>query len=489
MFNEMHGQLLAEGLQQQQNFGEVEEYLQQPGQGCTMFLLLKDPRWRDGQGNKPLGILRARINAGEWSFDGYKAQDNSAFLRRAPVLTLLAAHNWATTRDADAPLVAHADEHGRHCRAAINAYHLLVTGDTRLFGQTQANCIFVLDDGRLLCSEREGEARIVGGWRKYAYDLGYESDDAGVRIRVGIIKRPPRHRRDVIIFTQSFVQVLSMLANPRNSRDALRMRCIADATPVDEETGRAHGFLAGLDYFTRRHVLWRDQVKVDADSHRALLRTLTDRSFENGTALAACIDLAVILEGERRDVDRCTFSGGAAWGAAATFGRDPALWTSTASAGKYFAERGVDVYDATISGGRRSVEDFLGRSKHRDRIPPGIIMVASNGYAPPLNQPHERINQFRAAADRGRAKPKIFRESLLVAAFRDHGGDVFFPGYEAHSMYEWGTIVTGTENLGCTKRVQGWVLRERGPGGVRYGVPPAPGQSSSSSRRRRRRGK
>lgn len=228
MFNEMHGQLLAEGLQQQQNFGEVEEYLQQPGQGCTMFLLLKDPRWRDGQGNKPLGILRARINAGEWSFDGYKAQDNSAFLRRAPVLTLLAAHNWATTRDADAPLVAHADEHGRHCRAAINAYQLLVTGDTRLFGQTQANCIFVLDDGRLLCSEREGEARIVGGWRKYAYDLGYESDDAGVRFRVGIIKRPPRHRRDVIIFTQSFVQVYR--CSPTRGTRATRCGCGASPT-------------------------------------------------------------------------------------------------------------------------------------------------------------------------------------------------------------------------------------------------------------------
>ena len=31
------------------------------------------------------------------------------------------------------------------------------------------------------------EARIVGGWRRYAYGLGYEGDDAGVRFRVGNI--------------------------------------------------------------------------------------------------------------------------------------------------------------------------------------------------------------------------------------------------------------------------------------------------------------
>ena len=209
LFDVMHGQLLAEGLQQQQNFAEVQEYLERSDQGCTMFLLLKDPRWREGHGNKPLGILRARINAGEWSFDGAQARDNSAFLLRAPVLILLAAHNWVTTRDADASLLEHQDEYGRHCRAANNAEALYQLGTTRLFGQTQANCIFLLDDGRLLCSEREGEARIVGGWRQHAYDLGYERDDAGVRFRVGIIsslrsRRPPRHRRDVLLFTQSF---------------------------------------------------------------------------------------------------------------------------------------------------------------------------------------------------------------------------------------------------------------------------------------------
>ena len=181
-------ELLAEGLKQQQNFAEVQEYLERPGQGCAMFLLLKDPTWRDGQGNKPLGILRARINAGEWSSDGAQAGDNSAFLQRAPVLMLVAAHNWVTTRNPNAPLVGHMDEYGDKCQAAVNATTLLYDrGHTRLFGQVQANCIFVLDDGRILCSEREGEACIVGGWRRYAYNLGYEDDDAGVRFRVGNI--------------------------------------------------------------------------------------------------------------------------------------------------------------------------------------------------------------------------------------------------------------------------------------------------------------
>ena len=56
------------------------------------------------------------------------------------------------------------DEYGDKCQGLL-ATTLLSTSDPRLFGQVQANCIFVLDDGRLLCSEREGEARIVGGWR------------------------------------------------------------------------------------------------------------------------------------------------------------------------------------------------------------------------------------------------------------------------------------------------------------------------------------
>ena len=480
----MNDQLSAEGLQQQQNFAEVEEYLQQPGQGCTMFLLLKDPRWCDGHGNKPLGILRARINAGDWSFDGAQARDNSAFLRRAPVVMLLAAHNWSTTRDADAPLVAHAAEYGRHCRAANNAEALLQLGTTRLFGQTQANCIVLLDDGRLLCSEREGEARIVGGWPGYACDLGYEGDDAGVRFRVGIIKRPPRHRRDVLLSTQLFTQVLSMLADPANSRDALRMRCIVDPTPVDEETGRAHGFLTGLQHFSRTFVSRRAEVKAAAEGHRAKLCTLTDLAFENGTARSACTGLVVIIEGDRKDVEGDNSTGGAPWGAPATFGGGAVLWTSTASAGVYLAENGVEVIDATITDGTKSVDDFLGKSMRRDRVPPRTIIVASNDYVPPPKLGNKRMIQFRAAVDR--AKPRLFRESLLVVAFRDHGGDVFFEGYEEHSMFKWDPNRRIQQGWGHTERRPGWVLRERGPGGVRYGVPPPPEQSSSSSRGRRR---
>ena len=187
LFDVMHAELLAEGLKQQQNFAEVQEYLERPGQGCTMFLLLKDPTWRDGQGNKPLGILRARINAGEWSSDGAQAGDNSAFLQRAPVLMLLAAHNWVTTRDAEASLLGHLDEYGPHCQAANNAMSLFDLGGTRLWGQTQADCIIILDNGELLHSERRGEARIREDWHVLASKKGYGDDVKGVRFRVGNI--------------------------------------------------------------------------------------------------------------------------------------------------------------------------------------------------------------------------------------------------------------------------------------------------------------
>ena len=285
-----------------------------------------------------------------------------------------------------------------------------------------------------------------------------------------------------------------MLANPVNSRDALQMRCIADPTPVDEETGSAHGFLAGLQHFSRTYVSEGNKVLARVAAHRTKLRMLTDCALENATALPECIGLTLIMDGDRNNVRGGSLAGGAPWGAAASFGDGVRLWTSTAEAGKYFAERGADVYDATISGGTKRVDDFLGKSKRADRIPPRTIIVVSDSYVPFYIPP--RMNQFRGAAGEGRSKPKLFRESLLVVAFRDHGGDVFFEGYEAHSMYKWDPNRRMQRSGGVTpgllvERRPGWVLRERGPGGVRYGVPPPgqpPSSSSSSSRRCPRRG-
>ena len=184
----MHGQLLAEGEQQQQNFAYVGQYLEQSGDGCTVFLNVKDPRWDGGKGNKSLEILRVRIDSAEdWSLDGANKGNNSDFLRGAHVLMLVAAHNLATTRDLEAPLLAHLDEYGGCCQAMTNAYHLFGTGHTRLWGQTQADCIIILDNGELLHSERRGEARIREDWHVLASKKGYGDDVKGVRFRVGNI--------------------------------------------------------------------------------------------------------------------------------------------------------------------------------------------------------------------------------------------------------------------------------------------------------------
>ena len=260
-----------------------------------------------------------------------------------------------------------------------------------------------------------------------------------------------------------------MLADPANSVDALQMRCIADATPVDEETGRACGFLKGVEHFSTNFVSRSDQVKADADAHRALLRTLTDCALENGTAPTACVGLTVILEGDRKDVGSNDLQGGAPFGAPTSFGTGARLWTSTASAGEYLATRGVEVYDATITGGFKSVNDFLGESTRWDLIPPCTIMVASSGYVPP-KKVHKRMRQFQAAGDKGRAELRYFRESLLVEAFTHHDGDVFFPGHEAHSTFWWdrNRMVDHGGNSNTQRRSPGWVLREHGPGGVRY---------------------
>ena len=116
-----------------------------------------------------------------------------------------------------------------------------------------------------------------------------------------------------------FAQVLSMLADPANSVDALQMRCIADTTPVDEETGRACGFLAGVAHFSANFKSRRDEVKAAADWHRAKLRTLADCALENGTALTACVGLTVILDGDRTNrTDGWDMEGRAPFGAPET---------------------------------------------------------------------------------------------------------------------------------------------------------------------------
>ena len=258
-----------------------------------------------------------------------------------------------------------------------------------------------------------------------------------------------------------------MLADPANSVDALRMLCIADTTPVDEETGRARGFLAGVAHFSANFKSRRNEVKAAADWHRAKLRTLADCALANGTALTACVGLTVILEGDRKDAVGNSLEGGAPFGALTSFGTGERLWTSTASVGEYLAKRGVEVYDMTIKDGPKSVEDFLGTSKRFDLIPPCTIMVASNGYKAPPKRAHMRMGQFQTAGDSGRAKPRLFWESLLVTAFRDHGGDVFFEGYEKHSVYWWDR--NKMRPYRDTQRSSpGWALREHGPGGVRY---------------------
>ena len=266
-----------------------------------------------------------------------------------------------------------------------------------------------------------------------------------------------------------------MLADPANSVDALQMRCIADTTPVDEETGRACGFLAGVAHYSANFKSRRDEVKAAADWHRAKLRTLADCALENGTALTACVGLTVILDGDRTEQLGAGWDmeGRAPFGAPTSFGTGERLWTSTASAGEYLAERGVVVYDMTIKDGRKSVDDFLGKSMRFDLIPPGVIMVASNGYAPNDEaQLGRRMRQFRAAAERtdnGRAKPRYFRESLLVEALTHHDGDVFFTGHEAHSTYRWDrNRMVYSSRSGRNMRRPGWVLREHSPGGVRY---------------------
>jgi len=184
----MHDELLAEGEQQQQNFAHVERYLKQSGEGCTVFLNVKDPRWKDGEGNKSLEILRMRIEGADaWSFEYAMYLNNSNFLRQAHVLMLVATHNLATTRDLEAPLLEHLDAYGRYCQAATTAIHLFRTGHTRLWGQTQADCIIILDSGELLHSERRGEARIREDWHFLASKKGYGDDVKGVRFRAGNI--------------------------------------------------------------------------------------------------------------------------------------------------------------------------------------------------------------------------------------------------------------------------------------------------------------
>ena len=79
-----------------------------------------------------------------------------------------------------------------------------------------------------------------------------------------------------------------MLADPANSVDALRMRCIADQTPVDEETGRAYGFLKGVEHFDTNFVSRSGQVKAD------------DAGVEGGAALAR--QVAGLATNEKRSL-------------------------------------------------------------------------------------------------------------------------------------------------------------------------------------------
>ena len=104
------------------------------------------------------------------------------------------ANNYATTMDINAPLLPHmattARLPGREQREAL--YNL---GGTRLVGQAQADMFFVLDDGTVLQSAREGDAAITGGFVGRARARGYDEEDDVEAIKAMLVNPANSRRR------------------------------------------------------------------------------------------------------------------------------------------------------------------------------------------------------------------------------------------------------------------------------------------------------
>ena len=186
------------------------------------------------------------------------------------------ANNYATTMDINAPLLRHMNQYGPSAQATINADALYNLGGTRLVGQAQCDMFFVLDNGTVLQSAREGDAAITGGFVGRARALGYDEPDGVEAIK-------------------------AMLVDPANSLDGLAVRCIADPTPVREEDGvwLADGFLTGAHHHAATYKTPSDLVRAAADAHRAELVRIRDLEIENGTADEDWVGRVIILEGDR----------------------------------------------------------------------------------------------------------------------------------------------------------------------------------------------
>ena len=96
------------------------------------------------------------------------------------------ANNYATTTDINAPLLPHMATYGPSAQAASNAHALYNLGGTRLVGQTQCDMFFVLDNGTVLQSAREGDAAITGGFVGRARARGYDEEDGVEAIKEDI---------------------------------------------------------------------------------------------------------------------------------------------------------------------------------------------------------------------------------------------------------------------------------------------------------------
>ena len=345
--------------------------------------------------------------------------------------------------DINAPLLPHMAQYGKYCQAASNAHALYNLGTTRLVGQAQCDMFFVLDNGTVLQSAREGDAAITGGFVGRARARGYDEEDGVEAIK-------------------------AMLVDPANSVDGLKVRCIADQTPVREEDGvwLADGFLTGAHHHAATYKTPSDLVLAQADAHRAELARIRNLAIENGTAVEGCVGMVFILEGDRAGGDMSSHGlpGGRPFGAEETFGGDERLYDSAAALGKILAGKGATVLDATLPGFDYKKE--LGTSTSSKAIPPGMVMIVSNGYTPSTGELNRRIRNFRNASEEDTVEPKLLRESVLVEALK-RGGDLSFEGHEAHSMFKW-----DKHRLDSLSRPQpGFVLRELGPNGETYGVP------------------
>ena len=448
LLKDMHADLLRDGATQQANFKKIRE----ENEGGYMFMLIKDPRSTFGARDAAMEhIIRLRFEPDDWDLDGLWAGNNADALMKAPVLATVLANNYATTMDINAPLLPHMATYGPGAQAASNAHALYNQGGTRLVGQTQCDMFFVLDNGTVLQSAREGDAAITGGFVGRARGLGYDEEDDVEAIK-------------------------AMLIDPTNSLDGLAVRCIADPTPVreEDEVWLADGFLTGAHHHAATYKTPSDEVRAAADAHRAELVRIRDLEIENGTADEDWVGRVIILEGDRvggSGGQRGVLLGGKPFGAAGTFGDGEQLYDSTAALGKILAGKGADVLDATLHG--FDYKEELGTSTSTKAIPSGMVMIVSNGYTPSTGELNRRIRNFRNASEEDTVEPKLLRESVLVEALK-RGGDLSFEGHEAHSMFKWDKErrVNEVRIGGTSSRLDpGYVLRTNGPNGETYGVP------------------